>query len=284
MKINYLKNTEIDFEAYDNCITQSSQNRIYALSWYLNIMSTDWELLMADDYNFVMPIPVKRKFLFRKEIVQSSGCQQLGIFSTKELDGQIFNDFINAIPAKSFVLKFNSDNIFPHPRAKMGVSTNYILNLNQSYENIRLQYKKERIRALETTQNVILEKNNNVEPYWTFISENRNSSRDAHNLDKFEFIFKEAAKRGLLEVWTTKNNKNVLQAVACFVKWGNRVYYFFPASINQQFLSNLLDKYIQENAGNDLILDFVASSSPISARFIESFGAVFEPYPSLTKK
>jgi len=282
MKINYLKNTEIDFEAYDNCITQSSQNRIYALSWYLDIMSPDWELLMADDYNFVMPIPIKKKLLYRKKVLQSSGCHQLGIFSTKELDGQIFNDFINAIPAKSFVLKFNSDNMFPH--AKMGVSTNYILNLNQSYEDIRLQYKKERIRALETTQNIIFEKNNHVEPYWTFISQNCNSSRDAHNLDKFEIIFKEAFKRELLEVWVAKNNKNMLQATACFVKWGKRVYYFFPSSIHQQFLSSLLDKYIQENSNNDLILDFVASSSPVSAQFIESFGAVFEAYPSLTKK
>jgi len=282
MKIVHVKHKDIDFETYDNCITQSSQNRIYALSWYLNIVSPGWELLMEDDYNFVMPIPIKKKSFFRKKVLQSSRCQQLGIFSTKGLDVQIFSDFINAIPAKSYALKLNSDNIFPHTR--MGVSTNYILNLNQSYENIRLQYKKERIRALETTQNVIFEKNDHVETYWTFISENCNSSRDAHNLGKFELIFKEASKRGLLEVWIAKNSKNVLQATVCFVKWGKRIYYFFPASIHQQFLSSLLDKYIQENSNNELILDFVASSSPVSARFIESFGAVFEPYPSLTKK
>jgi len=282
MKINYLRNSKIDFEAYDNCITQSSQSRIYALSWVLNIVSPDWGLLMADNYNYVMPIPIKKKFLFRRSAIQSSGSHQLGIFSTKELTAQIFNDFINAIPTKTYALKLNSGNIFQCP--KMGVCTNYILDLNQSYKDIKLKYKKDRIRSLVAAKDFIFEKDNKIEPYWAFISKNCNSSRDTHNLDKYELIFKEAAKRELLEVWTAKNNKNELQAAACFVKWGKRVYYFFPASIQQQSISNLLDKYIRDNSNSELILDFAASKSPIAALLIESFGAVFESYPSLTKK
>ena len=281
MQINYLKKSKIDFEAYDNCITQSSQSRIYALSWYLNIMTPRWELLMADNYNFVMPIYVKRQF-FYKYAAQSSGCYQLGIFSSKELDAQIFNDFIDAIPAKSYVLKFIPNNLFPHP--KMGVCTNYVLNLNQSYEGIRSQYKKGRISLIETAKDVVFEKNNKIEPYWDFISQHCSSNRDSRNCGKFELIFKEASKRELLEVWAVRNNKNVLQATVCFIKWGKRVYYFFPASIQQQLLSSLLDNFVRENSNSELILDFVASSSPVTARFIESFGAVFEPYPSLTKK
>ena len=282
MKINYIKNSEIDFEAYDNCIVQSSQSRIYALSWFLNIMSPGWELLMADDYNFVMPIPIRKKNIFTKSAKQPSGCHQLGICSTNELNAQIFSDFLDAIPVKSYALKLNSDNLFQHP--KIGVCTNYILDLNQSYESIRSNYKNERIRILDAAKDVIYEKDNNIEPYWTFVAKNCNSSRDSHNLDKYELIFKEASKRNLLEVWIVKNNKNEIQATVCFIKWKKRIYYFFPASTQQQAMSSLLDKYILENANNELILDFAASSSPITARFIESFGAVFESYPSLTKR
>ena len=282
MKINHLKSSEIDFEAYDNCIIHSSQSRIYALSWFLNIVSPDWELLMADDYNFVMPIPIRKKYFFTKNAIQPSGCYQLGVFSIKELNAQIFNDFIDAIPVKKYALKFNPENRFQRP--KIGICANLILDLNQSYENIRSKYKKERVRMIDAAKGIVYKKDNNIEPYWSFVAQNCNSSRDSHNLDKYELIFKEASKRNLLEVWIAINNKYELQATVCFTKWKSRIYYFFPASIQQQAMSGLLDRYIQANANSELILDFAASSSPIAARFIESFGTVFEPYPSLTKK
>ncbi len=282
MKIIYLKHSEINFEKYNNCIEQSLQSRIYALSWYLSIVSPGWELLMADDYSYVMPIPIKKKFLLSRNIIQSSGCQQLGIFSTKEIDAQIFTEFIDAIPAKSFDLRFNSNNFFQHP--KSGICTNYILDLNQSYDNIRTKYKKERVRILETAQDVVFEKSDKIEFYWDFISENCNSNRDSHNLKKFESIFKEASDRRLLEVQVVKDTANRLKASVCLIKWRKRLYYLFPASVQQQSLSYLLDECILKYANNELILDFVASSSPVTARFIESFGAVFEPYPRLMKK
>ena len=282
MKINHLKYPKIDFKAYDNCIEQSSQRRIYALSWYLDIISPGWELLMADNYSYVMPIPVKKKFLISKSAIQSSASQQLGIFSAKELDAKIFKSFIDAIPCRSYDLRFNPNNIFSY--SNLGVCTNYILDLNRSYENIKEKYKQDRLRIVESPQNLVFEKSENIESYWDFIVTNCNSHRDLRNLQKFRLIVDEAVKRELFEIWIAKgSHKNELKASVCLLKWEGRIYYSHPASTQQQAMTCLLDRCIKEYANSDLVLDFMASSSPTSARFIESFGAVFEPYPRLTK-
>jgi len=281
MKINHLKHSEINFEAYDNCITQSLQSRLCALSWYLDIFSPGWELLMADDYTYVMPIPLKKKNLFFRSAIQSSGCQQLGIFSTKELDAKIFKEFVGAIPTRTYDLRFNSDNLFHYP--KMGVCTNFILKLNQSHEDIKKKYKEDRLRILDSSQDIVFEQGENIELYWSFIVENCNSRRNLRNIAKFESVFREASQRKMLEIWATKNDKGQLNAVVCLIKLKNRIYYLCPASTQHQYMTHLVDRCIREYAGKELILDFVASSSPVSARFIESFGAVFESYPRLTK-
>ena len=108
MRIYYLKNQEINFKAYDFCVENSTQGTIYATSWYLNIVSPGWELLMADDYNYVMPIPVKKK-LFFKYAIQPPLSQQLGVFSLKELTIDIFQSFIKHIPYRycNFFLNIN---------------------------------------------------------------------------------------------------------------------------------------------------------------------------------
>ena len=60
--IQYLKNNEIDIEKYDNCIKSSLNSRIYAFSWYLNIVADNWDVLVLNDYEAVMPLPfLKRK-------------------------------------------------------------------------------------------------------------------------------------------------------------------------------------------------------------------------------
>jgi len=282
MKINRLKHSRINFEVYDSCIMQSSQNRVYALSWYLDIFSPGWKLLMADDYSYVMPIPMKRKFLFFRHAHQPSGCQQLGVFSTKDLDTQICRRFAEAIPTRTYDLRFNSSNRFQYPRIR--TCTNYVLNLNQPYSEIRKKYKEDRLRILDSAQDITFEKGEDIEPYWDFIVENCISRRNLHNIRKYEKVFKEAAKRELLEVWAAKNSKGQLESAVCIIKFQDRIYYLCPASLRQQCMTYLLDRCIQEHAGKELILDFVASSSPTSARFIESFGAVFEPYPRLKKK
>ena len=68
--IQYLKNKEIDFKKYDACIAAAINSRIYAYSWYLNIVADNWDALVLNDYEAVMPLPIfrlKKAFFFKKQ-------------------------------------------------------------------------------------------------------------------------------------------------------------------------------------------------------------------------
>jgi len=51
--IVYYKHNQIDFERWDKVITNSQNGLVYALSWYLNIVTPGWEALIEDDYEYI---------------------------------------------------------------------------------------------------------------------------------------------------------------------------------------------------------------------------------------
>ena len=83
--IQYLKNKEIDFKKYDACIEAAINSRIYAYSWYLNIVADNWDALVLNDYEAVMPLPWRQKY-FIKYIYPPAWTQQLGVFSSAEVN------------------------------------------------------------------------------------------------------------------------------------------------------------------------------------------------------
>ena len=78
--IYFVKRNQIDEEKYNNCIATSLQSRMYAYSWYLDIVADNWNVLVLDDYEAVMPLPFHKKFLI-SYISQPFFTQQLGVFS-----------------------------------------------------------------------------------------------------------------------------------------------------------------------------------------------------------
>ena len=63
MEIKYLSHNNIDLKKWDICIQNAYNSLIYAESWYLDIVSPNWEALVYNDYEYVMPLPLKRKCL-----------------------------------------------------------------------------------------------------------------------------------------------------------------------------------------------------------------------------
>ena len=81
--IRCLKRNEIDVEKYNTCIKNAVQSNIYAFSWYLDIVTDNWAVLVLNDYEAVMPLPWKQKY-FIKYVTQPLWTLQLGVFSLDE--------------------------------------------------------------------------------------------------------------------------------------------------------------------------------------------------------
>lgn len=99
MSIHYLKNTEINTKAWDNCITGSFNGRLHASSWYLDLICEKWDALVEDHYKSVMPLIIKR--FWGQEIIDLPlFSHELGIFSGEPINAAKTRNFIDSIPAR----------------------------------------------------------------------------------------------------------------------------------------------------------------------------------------
>ena len=92
LKITYLTYQEIDKAKWDDCINQSINKLIYAESVYLDAMAENWDAIIMNDYEAVMPLTWKKKFGI-KYLYQPAFIQQGGIFSRKKIDGKLIDSF-----------------------------------------------------------------------------------------------------------------------------------------------------------------------------------------------
>jgi hypothetical protein len=279
--IAYLKRNQIDVEKYDACIENSLQSRIYAFSWYLDIVADNWDVLVLNDYEAVMPLPWKQKY-FIKYITQPYFCQQLGIFSKRKVSTIDVQNFVSKIPRKflKVVLNFNSANLFESRKVK---KHNYILPLSESYSNLFKIFNKGRKHAVK--------------------SGHKNELRiDISSVDQLLKIKKENysyAKTGKVDFsllinianYILENNKGFVLGVfkndvilggGIILNDNKRITYLF-SSFNDdgkklQAPTFLVNQLVKTHSESGLFLDFEGSMIPSIASFYRSFGAVKEEY------
>jgi len=78
-EIYYLRNSEIDKDSWNNCIEQAANGLIYGYSSYLDHMADNWDALVLNNYEAVMPLPWRRKAGI-SYVFQPFLSAQLGIF------------------------------------------------------------------------------------------------------------------------------------------------------------------------------------------------------------
>ncbi len=287
MAIRLLKHKEINKTLYDYCIENSPQGTIYAMSWYLDVVAPGWELLLTDDYQYVMPIPVKKKMGFRYAL-QPLFCQQLGVFSQHVITVNLLEEFIKKIPCSYYNLQFNAGNFFD-PSGVL-IRSNYTLDLNQPYDVLKKQYKANCIRNIKkaTHEDLIVHGNMSENQYLRMIQDHSGNRPIKHLLPLYSRLLSGIKQYAHDEIWHVTDQNNTVLSCACFFFWKNRIYYMVPVSTTigkeKNSMSLLLDRLIATYADRPLILDFEGSSIPGIARYYESFGATNDPYPVLLKK
>ncbi len=286
MNIQYIKHHNIDFEKYDYCIENSSQGTVYAMSWYLDVVSPGWDALMADDYSYVMPVPVKKKYFFRYA-TQPLFCQQLGVFSLKELPSDVCKLFIESIPYNYYQLHFNAGNILDDCPG-MSPKSNYRLDLNRPYEEIKTEFSKNCLRNIKKAENekLMIDKQVSKRVYLEMIKESYGNRPIKISIPLWNALIIKVQKYAKIEIWGVSDESTLLSCAA-FIQWKNIFYYLEPMSTasgkQKQSMSFLITNFIQKQAGSNFILDFEGSSVPNVARFYEGFGSKLVPYFLLNK-
>lgn len=284
-QLKYLKHTEVDYGKWDKCIDDAPNSRIYAASWYLDRTAVEWDALVWGDYEFVMPLPSRRKFGV-KYLYQPLYCQQLGIFPSPP--DEISIPFYKTV-RRTFRysdLQLNALNIPPKelPGFNFFPRQNFLLLLNTDYESILAGYSK------NTNRNIAKANNNRlnyaegipIEEFLKFKQKNLVAILSKSEFQKLKSIIAFCQYKGIGEIVGVYSPGNNLCAAVFFCRWKNRLIYMNAASSPEgkemRAMFHLIDRLLENSAGKNLTLDFEGSMIPGVARFFEGFGATPETY------
>ncbi|MBT8317612.1 MAG: hypothetical protein HKP59_08290 [Lutibacter sp.] len=285
--IHYVKRQELDEEKYNQCIQSALNSRIYAYSWYLDCVADNWDALIFNDYEAVMPLPWRSKY-FIKYVYPPAWTQQLGVFSKDKIEASLMKGFINLIPKKfkKVTIQFNSDNDVSF--LKTTKRDNYILPLNKHYEDIYMGFNKNRKRDLKKAllKDYKIDEEISCNEFLDFyLNESKN-----YQLNKNQIIIIKSflnLKNESVQIWGIRDNEKLIASLV-WLKDENRVTYLLPTANNKAKSSSLptliISELIKQHSETNYIFDFEGSMIEGVADFYKSFGAIKENYYLYMKK
>lgn len=289
MAIQYLTYQQINRQKWDECISNAGNGLIYGYSVYLDSMAGAWDALVLNDYDAVMPLTWRKKYGIRY-LYQPYFTASLGVFGNN-ISASLLSDFLQAIPAffKYWDIYLNAGNYFELPLFKLYERANYVLPLQNNYQHLFQQFRNNIKRNIVKANQLklVVEKNIPVERVIELAKEQSTSYSLVSNIDyeKFEKLYHHFHQNQQAVTYAVYTLKKELVASCVFFFSHQRAYYILAANHpNGKTLGAshaLIAAFIEEHAGQDLLLDFEGSDISSLAFFYSSFGAVTEKYVGL---
>ncbi len=289
--IRYYLHNEIDKTKWDKCIREAFNGMIYAYSWYLDIVSPEWDALIENDYERVFPLPVKKKYGINY-IAQPYFTQQLGLFSKSKINPTTVDSFIKAIPEKYRLIELNLNtlNNSDEFNNKIVPQINHELDLIKDYDFLFKNYSENTRRNVKKARKSRLSLMKNVKPDEIVKLFRNNKGREFSNLtdDDYSILLRliySCIHKGRAELYGVYSPMNELCAGAVFITNEKKSTFIF-SGLSEYGRENramffLIDKFIEEHANTHLTFDFDGSNDSRLARFYKSFGSTEIKYPRL---
>ena len=285
--IRFLERNEIDIIKWDRCIENAANGLIYARSFYLDIMAKNWSALIQGDYNVIMPLPWNRKY-FISYLYQPAFTAQLGLFAHDDANDNLIEKFL-AIAENKF--RFCEIHLNYHDKiTRLPFRSNYVLQLDKVYTEIRKGYKKRLLVNLKEAESHNLHYSSS-ENFLSvvFLYEQEYGSRFNHiktkQFDQFKQLCNEMRRREMLFVREVKDSYGNLLSSSIFFIDRRRIYNIMSVTLKpgreKRSHFYLIDQLIREYSSRNILLDFEGSELPGVAEFYKKFGPRYEPYPYL---
>ncbi|MBH76404.1 MAG: hypothetical protein CMP68_04645 [Flavobacteriales bacterium] len=316
----YIKNKNINRLKWDNCVSSSINYRVYALSWYLDVVCENWDAIVFDEYEAVFPV-IYKKFFFRKFVYHPLFCQQLGLFYKSSFISKINEDLISNFHEKilfkffkkfsycatsefSRILGFDQNKVTKQNSNNRkfnnviySSNNNFLIDLDKNYEDLILKFNNNTKRNLNKSQQFQLKYIDNLEIDF-FIKLFRTNSKIRKSIKNFFFFNNNyliveklinisiEKKRGyLVGVLDPDNN---LVSAAFFLNCHNRYTMLFnvtrPNSRHFHSMTFLINYFIKLNCKQKKFLDFEGSNIPGVKTFYAGFGGLNHQYYKVQKK
>ncbi|WP_299012223.1 hypothetical protein [uncultured Polaribacter sp.] len=275
--IEYIKRQDLDTIKYNKCVEKALQSKVYAFSWYLDIVADHWDVLVLEDYKAVMPIPWKKKYGI-KYSTQPDFSQQLGVFSPEKIAKADILEFLNKIP-KSFLKVTLNLNVKDTSLKQLTILKNHIIVLDKSYLEIKKTFSKGRKHAIKVAEKNQLEVLPiTLDKLLEIYTKNYDYKIAKNILKDLENYCLENSKSEVLGVF----KEGLLLGGGLFIKSNNSITYLFAAFSDKgrtfQASSFLISSILKKYEKTGIIFDFEGGNKPSIGKFYRSFGAKEELY------
>lgn len=284
MIISYTKHADIDKTRWDNCISKAINGNIYAWSWYLDAVSENWDALISEDYQFLMPLTWRQKwglkYLFRPLL-----SQQLGVFSTKHIDTETVFEFLQQIPSKYRLIEItlNKHNAILAPGFESSRHISCELDLISEYSILESGYSQNTKRNLKKTEQnrLIYDLDISSEDFLGLMWEDSSAGSaillNPPNQILLKALLKNIKEQKAGQILGARNHDGQLIAAVLFGYSHNKWYYLAPVNSDkgreQRALFGIINQLIKDHSGKTMTLDFEGSDIAGLARFYKGFGA-----------
>ena len=286
MKISYLSHAGIDKLKWDRCIETAANGLIYASSYYLDAMSDNWDALILNDYEVVMPLVWKKKYGFNY-LYQPFFIGSLGIFGN--VSDKTVNQLLNAIPNqfKYADIDFKENIINPEKitlkNAQLKKRNNFLLDLNKKYPEIYKDYKRLTTRMIKKAAENKVEIIKSCEPFEVIEFYEKNYKNEHKNIKSRDYKRLLAAtniafEKGKAATWLAKKNGETIASY--MILKDEKFIYSLIGGSNQQGKKYgafylLTDAAIKDYAETKRIFRFEGSDK----KGIAFFNSQFNPAP-----
>ena len=288
-QIKYISQKEIDKTKWDNCINNAPNGIIYAFSYYLDAMAKHWDALVLGDYEAVMPLTWNKKYGFYY-LYQPAFTASLGVFG-KNIDEQVAQSFLSSIPQKFRLIEIslNAGNYFGESLKNSYPRVNYTLDLHKDYQTLYSSYRDNHKRNIAKAFQLGSTVNREIPvDEVTRLNEEQLrhiSGTKPEDYTNFKKLFEQLLSKQQASVYGILGPDNNILSSAVFFFSHNRAYYILvgnhPDGKTIGASHALIDAFIKDYSGKDLILDFEGSDMRNLAFFYSGFGAKEELYPFL---
>lgn len=282
MNIQLIHNSQLDLLRWDSIVQNAPNARVYAESWYLDILHPDWHGLICGDYAYVMPLIVKRKWGINY-LFQPTYAQQHGIFppATTQLSSEILQ-FLHK-RYRYISLSLNSMNVHAGEPFVVQMRMNYLLSMNASYEELSKNYNQHTRRYLKKAKSqCTVMKHLASDAFLDLKKVHSHKGMTKENMARLKLIVVKALSLGRGEIYGAYSQHNELIAAAFFLLDQKRITYLNAVSTEEgkktHAMMVVIDRMIADHAGLPYFLDFEGSNIAGVARFFEGFGARAESY------
>lgn len=284
MNIKLVQRHEIDDQRWNKIVAGAANGTIYGYTFYLDSVAKQWMALIADEYQFILPLPCSRKSGFLL-LMNPLFCQRVAIYSTQEVTCEVAEQFLKQLSSIGDFVQLSLD--LPLDTCpeyfSMKQRSNFVLNLDREYSEIYKRYSKDARKSLRTDLKIT------VEPFIEFdtiIDDYIQSFRELKKWKLNHFTGLKKAIRYGNEQKMMKSYQVLLDgeriASGIFFIANHKAFYVLGSPTKKGKKINaihfLIDHFIREHAFQLDALDFEGSDIPSVAYFYKKWGSENNPY------